>query len=300
MFVYACNNEKQNSSIALSVKIDTLQTTIGNPITYTLSVSHSDTNLIEFSNLRFSDNLQLKTSSFNFDRNRSQASLELVFWDTGYITIPEIGVNILNLDSARLSTINSDSILVEVLSVKEKNKNLDPGSDGILPIKGPVKVQTYENLFFFLKIIILLIIIYGIISVWKKRVKKEISQFSKDNYQIPFAVALDKLKKMKKFELSSEDSKKEFFVKISLILREYIENSFFIRALEMTTQEISKNCDLLPFDESLALELTSILRRADLVKYAKEENNKEQCMKDLENSILFVQKSSKNLIDLDG
>jgi hypothetical protein len=113
-------------------------------------------------------------------------------------------------------------------------------------------------------------------------------------------VALDKLKKMKKFELSSEDSKKEFFVKISLILREYIENSFFIRALEMTTQEISKNCDLLPFDESLALELTSILRRADLVKYAKEENNKEQCMKDLESSILFVQKSSKNLIDLDG
>lgn len=300
MFVCACTNEKQNSSIALSVKIDTLQTTIGNPILYSLSVSHSDTNLIEFPNLRFSDNLQLKTSSLNFDRNRSQASFELVFWDTGYIAIPEIGINILNLDSTRLFTINSDSILVEVISVKEKNKNLNPGSDGILPIKGPVKVQTYENLFFFLKIIILLFTIYGIISMWKKRVKKEIGQLSKDNYQTPSLIALDKLKKMKNFELSNEDSKKEFFVNISLILREYIENSFFVRALEMTTREISKNCDLLPLDKSLALELTSILRRADLVKYAKEENNKERCMKDLENSILFVQKSSKNLIDLNG
>jgi len=298
LFAYACIDEKQNTSIALSVEIDTLQTTIGYPISYRLNVSHPDTNLIDFPNLRFKDNLQLQNSSFSPNRNNFEANLELVFWDTGYIVIPEIEINILNLDSVKLYSINSDSIIVEVVSVKEKNMNLSPGSDGILPIKGPVKVQTYEDLYLALKIITLAIIAYGIISLWKKRSKKELEKVDRSNYVMPTNIALMKLEKLKQFELSSEVSKKDFFVKISLILREYIENSFFIRALEMTTEDISDNYDLFPFDSDLVTELTSILQRADMVKYAKEKKDREQCMKYLKRSISFVKISSKNLIYL--
>ena len=298
MFAYACIDEKQNTSIALSVEMDTLQTTIGYPISYRLNVSHPDTNLIDFPNLRFKDNLQLQNSSFSPNRNNFEANLELVFWDTGYIVIPEIEINILNLDSVKLYSINSDSIIVEVVSVKEKNMNLSPGSDGILPIKGPVKVQTYEDLYLALKIITLAIIAYGIISLWKKRSKKELEKVDRSNYIMPTNIALMKLEKLKQFELSSEVSKKDFFVKISLILREYIENSFFIRALEMTTEDISDNYDLFPFDSDLVTELTSILQRADMVKYAREKKDREQCMKYLKRSISFVKISSKNLIYL--
>ena len=298
MFAYACIDEKQNTSIALSVEIDTLQTIIGYPISYRLNVSHPDTNLIDFPNLRFKDNLQLQNSSFSPNRNNFEANLELVFWDTGYIVIPEIEINILNLDSVKLYSINSDSIIVEVVSVKEKNMNLSPGSDGILPIKGPVKVQTYEDLYLALKIITLAIIAYGIISLWKKRSKKELEKVDRSNYVMPTNIALMKLEKLKQFELSSEVSKKDFFVKISLILREYIENSFFIRALEMTTEDISDNYDLFPFDSDLVTELTSILQRADMVKYAREKKDREQCMKYLKRSISFVKISSKNLIYL--
>tara|TARA_Y100000589_G_C27150925_1_gene628859 strand:- start:29 stop:934 length:906 start_codon:yes stop_codon:yes gene_type:complete len=298
LFAYACIDEKQNTSIALSVEIDTLQTTIGYPISYRLNVSHPDTNLIDFPNLRFKDNLQLQNSSFSPNRNNFEANLELVFWDTGYIVIPEIEINILNLDSVKLYSINSDSIIVEVVSVKEKNMNLSPGSDGILPIKGPVKVQTYEDLYLALKIITLAIIAYGIISLWKKRSKKELEKVDRSNYVMPTNIALMKLEKLKQFELSSEVSKKDFFVKISLILREYIENSFFIRALEMTTEDISDNYDLFPFDSDLVTELTSILQRADMVKYAREKKDREQCMKYLKRSISFVKISSKNLIYL--
>jgi len=298
LFAYACIDEKQNTSIALSVEIDTLQTTIGYPISYRLNVSHPDTNLIDFPNLRFKDNLQLQNSSFSPNRNNFEANLELVFWDTGYIVIPEIEINILNLDSVKLYSINSDSIIVEVVSVKEKNMNLSPGSDGILPIKGPVKVQTYEDLYLALKIITLAIIAYGIISLWKKRSKKELEKVDRSNYIMPTNIALMKLEKLKQFELSSEVSKKDFFVKISLILREYIENSFFIRALEMTTEDIGDNHDLFPFDSDLVTELTRILQRADMVKYAREEKDREQCMNYLKRSTSFVKISSKNLIDL--
>ena len=298
MFAYSCIDEKQNTSIALSVEIDTLQTTIGYPISYRLNVSHPDTNLIDLPELRFKNNIQLQNSSFSPNRNNFEANLEIVFWDTGYIVIPEIEINILNLDSVKLYSINSDSIIVEVVSVKEKNMNLSPGSDGILPIKGPVKVQTYEDLYLALKIITLAIIAYGIISLWKKRSKKELEKVDRSNYVMPTNIALMKLEKLKQFELSSEVSKKDFFVKISLILREYIENSFFIRALEMTTEDISDNYDLFPFDSDLVTELTSILQRADMVKYAREKKDREQCMKYLKRSISFVKISSKNLIYL--
>ena len=298
MFAYACIDEKQNTSIALSVEIDTLQTTIGYPISYRLNVSHPDTNLIDFPSLRFKDNLQLQSSSFSPNRNNFEANLELVFWDTGYIAIPEIEINILNLDSVKLYSINTDSIIVEVVSVKQKNMNLSPGSDGILPIKGPVKVQTYEDLYLVLKIITLAIIAYGIISLWKKRSKKEFEEVDRSNYQMPLNIALMKLEKLKQFELSSDISKKDFFVKISLILREYIENSFFIRTLEMTTEDIVDNHDLFPFDSDIFTELTRILKRADMVKYAREEKDREQCMKYLKRSISFVKISSENLIDL--
>ena len=66
----------------------------------------------------------------------------------------------------------------------------------------------------------------------------------------------------------------------------------------MTTEDIGDNHDLFPFDSDLVTELTRILQRADMVKYAREEKDREQCMKYLKRSISFVKISSENLIDL--
>ena len=90
--------------------------------------------------------MQLKSSAFNAKKNYFDGIFELVFWDTGRIAIPEIGINIMAEDSSILSTINSDPIWVNVISVKEKNVSLSMISDDILPIKGPVDVRSHEDL----------------------------------------------------------------------------------------------------------------------------------------------------------
>jgi len=249
--------------------------------------------------LTFNDKIQLKNSFFKVSKNKFDANLELVFWDTGSILVPEISINIMNLDSAAIYSINSDSFFVNIVSVKEKNLTLNSGSNGILPIKGPVEIQNNENLSLILKIILLVAISFGIVSLWKKRIKKEFSTEASLSYQKPFEVALKKLELMKKSDISNKELKKDFYVKISFIIREYIETSFFIRSLEMTTEEIRNNSEILPFDRSLAMELVSILSLADLVKYAKDDKDAGQCLKSLESSIEFVKKSSVKLLAID-
>ena len=108
-------------------------------------------------------------------------------------------------------------------------------------------------------------------------------------------MALKKLERLKKSDISSKRYKKEFFIEVSFILREYIENSFFVRALEMTTEEISQNSHILPFSDNEVIDLVSIFRNADLVKYAKYDIGGNQCLKDLDLSIAFVKKSSSKL-----
>ena len=248
--------------------------------------------------MTFNDEIQLKNSSFKVSKNKFDANLELVFWDTGSILVPEISINIMNSDSASIYSINSDSFFVNIVSVKEKNLTLNAGSSGILPIKGPVEIQNYKNLYLILKIILLVVISLGIVSLWSKRIKKELSAENSLSYQKPFEIALKKLEIMKKYDISTKELKKEFYVKISFILREYIETSFFIRSLEMTTKEISNNSEILPFDRNLAMELVSILSLADLVKYAKDDKDTDQCLKNLEGSIEFVKKSSVKLLTI--
>ena len=299
LFLTACIGIESDEPVTLSAKIDTLQTTIGEPVFYNISINHPDTNLIDFPSLIFKEDLQLRSSSFNAKKNNYEAILELVFWDTGSIVIPEISINIMNSDSITTYSIVSDSILMDVVSVKEKNINLNAGSDGILPIKGPVEIQSYENLFLILKIILLIIIGYWIISLWRKRIKNESSPQNSNIYRKPFEIALEKLEKINLSNISNNELKKEFFVSISFILREYVENTFFIRALEMTTEEIAEFSETFPFENNLSIKLISILRTADLVKYAKDDRGIHQCLKDHESSVDFVKKSSRKVFAID-
>ena len=222
----------------------------------------------------------------------------MVFWDTGRTAIPEIDINVMDQDSSIISIISSDSIWVNVISVKEKNVILSSLSDDILPIKGPVEVKSYEDLKLIIKIILLIMIGCGIFLLWRKRIKEDSSSENTQNQQKPYEIALKKLKRLKKSDISSKKYKKVFFVDISFILREYIENSFFVRALEMTTKEIHQNSHMLPFNKNQIIDLVSIFRNADLVKYAKYDIDDDQCLKDIDRSIAFVKQTSSKLLVL--
>ncbi len=220
-----------------------------------------------------------------------------MFWDTGLISIPELNINFLNRDSTLAYSMKSDSLDIEVVSIKDKNPSLTDISDDILPIKEPVPINLSMPLALIIQVVLLVILLFGIILLWRKRVSAAVPI---DNHskraENPAHIAMKKLDELRKFDLDQENHKKEFYIQLSFILREYLENSFFIRTLEMTTQEIDSNRNIIPFETDLIDKLIKVLSMADLVKYAKYDKNSDKCFSDLEDAVFIIEASSNFLI----
>jgi len=292
-----CSKEKSINSVEINSIVDTLQTTIGEPIYYTLNVNHSDTIIIQFPDWEFDNFLELRNLSTKNENNKTVARLEIVFWDTGLISIPELNINFLNRDSTLAYSMKSDSLGIEVVSIKDKNPSLTDISDDILPIKEPVPINLSMPLALIIQVVLLVILLFGIILLWRKRVSAAvpIGNHSK-RAENPAHIAMKKLDELRKFDLDQENHKKEFYIQLSFILREYLENSFFIRTLEMTTQEIDSNRNIIPFETDLIDKLIKVLSMADLVKYAKYDKNSDKCFSDLEDAAFIIEASSNILI----
>ena len=277
-----------------------MQTTIGEPIKYSLYVNHSDSNLIQFPQWNFDNSIELRSLLTKLKNNSTIAELEIVFWDTGSIAIPELNLNILNKDSLLLYSMASEEIVIDILSIKEKNPDLIDISNDILPIKEPVPVNLKRSFTRLLQFILLFFILLSIILLWKKRLKtskiEDLQPFKTEN---SISIAKKKLEDLKSSDLAKKSHKKDFYIKLSFIIREYIENSFFIRTLEMTTDELEQNRSIFPFDERLIDNLIKILSMSDLVKYAKYDNSRDKCLLELEDAIDFVDKSSRYLFKIE-
>ena len=277
-----------------------MQTTIGEPIKYSLYVNHPDSNLIQFPKWDFDNSIELRSLLTKLENNSTIAELEIVFWDTGSIAIPELNLNILNKDSLLLYSMASEEIIIDILSIKEKNPDLIDISNDILPIKEPVPVNLKRSFTRLIQFILLFFILLSIILLWRKRLNiskiDDLQPFKTEN---SISIAKKKLEDLKSSDLAKKSHKKDFYIKLSFIIREYIENSFFIRALEMTTDELEQNRSIFPFDERLINNLIKILSMSDLVKYAKYDNSRDKCLSELEDAIDFVDKSSSYLFKIE-
>ena len=69
-------------SVELITIVDTLQTTIGEPIKLSLSINHPDSNIIQIPDEN-SSSLQIKSLSNNHGRGTFVADYNITFWDTG-------------------------------------------------------------------------------------------------------------------------------------------------------------------------------------------------------------------------
>ena len=74
---------------------------------------------------------------------------------------------------------------------------------------------------------------------------------------------------------------KDIYVRISLIIRNFMENHYYVKALEMTTKEINDNKSMIDLNEKNFTELLTILKFSDMVKYAKKKKDIEFIKKDL-------------------
>ncbi len=278
----ACTQDYTGSSAQLTVELDTTYTTIGAPIFYTVSVQSTDDKIIQFPEWQLEDPLEIRSSEISISGIQNIGRFEIVFWDTGKVAIPGVTISVLNMDSTFAYDLTADTMTMEVVSITEKDPSFKQSGGGIMPIKDPVPVRFPLPWQTMILSILLLIIIIAIGLIWTKRLKADISYEERPEYLgDPDTVAMRKLNKLDQSELLNKGEIKEFYAQLSLILREYTENSLYIRTLEMTTEEIRENRSVFPYTDDQITSYFKILSSSDMAKYAKHVATVDQCIKDI-------------------
>ncbi|MBF0120358.1 MAG: hypothetical protein HQK79_16090 [Desulfobacterales bacterium] len=136
----------------------------------------------------------------------------------------------------------------------------------------------YVALFFI--ILAVIAVLYFFLKKRRKAKKNETPPMS------PYEMALKLLS-----EIENLDDIREFYFRLSLILRAYIEAKFQINAIEMTTEELSPKILDLNIDKNLKTYLKELLYSSDYIKFAKYTTDKTKMNSDLNFVKEFVTKT---------
>ena len=112
-------------------------------------------------------------------------------------------------------------------------------------------------------------LIYLLVRYLHKRGKR-ISDLFKPAPPVPaHIVAIEALEKLHNEKLWQNDKHKLYYSGLSDILRTYLAGRFEVGAMEMTTDEIDDALRVVEIEQKQKMNLLSVLRDADLVKFAK-------------------------------
>lgn len=119
-------------------------------------------------------------------------------------------------------------------------------------------------------IIIILIALYFVAKRILAHYGKSFSDIFKPAPPLPpHEIALRDLKRLHSERLWQEGKHKQYYSGLTDILRAYIAGQFNVGALEMTSDEIIEAMRSVELPQKQAMDLTELLRDADLVKFAK-------------------------------
>ena len=287
LFLNTCGkDESLNGSFQLSVSTDTSSAAIGDLIKFRIQTEFLGDNYLTIPETQFNEPLEVRQLEPLYNENGKIAGIDYILsvWDTGMVVIPTIAVNVFKPDSTLDFVVNTDSIEINVVSIVAKT-----GSQSMRPIKGPVPVSRRWPMTTIILVLLLAGILYGLYVIYGKRVPTEhIEVETVQSSKTADEMALEKLNHLKGSKYLQSGEIKEFYVQLSYILREYVENSVYIKTLEMTTEEIKQYRSVIPFDRDQLGIWMDILQRADLSKYAKSDPEKMICHEDLAAGETFV------------
>ena len=251
-----------------SVSVDTAKIRIGEQLNYNIELITDTLNLIQFektpffSSFEIIDEKELETIRLK-SKYKLRKQYSLIQFDSGSFIIPRQKVIIDN------NIKFSDSISIYVSNVK-----VDTLKQKLYDIKPIAYVKkSYDKLIRgILLVSIIILIIIGILYTYfyKKRRKKLI-----DKEILPFDRAINELKLLEEEKPKLQTEFKNFYSKLTEIVRRYIEEEVKLDALESTSKELIEKLENLIDKGSLDLEketvknLKKVLENADLVKFAK-------------------------------
>ena len=184
-------------------------------------------------------------------------------YDSGKFYFPAIPVFYRHKGDTASKILFTDSIPISIVRI-----GVDT-SKAFMPIKAPEKLPyTWQELLpFIICGAILLAAIITLIVLYIKRKKKE-AMLSKPLLP-PYEEAMEELQKLRNQKLWEQGEIKQYYIRLSDVVRRYIERRFGIEAMESTTDEIVKAMRKTDAEQFARAKLKELLELSDLVKFAK-------------------------------
>jgi len=254
----------------VSSSVDSTTIKIGEQITYKIQVELDSTSLVVFPEGQTFLPLEM-IESYPIDTTKQNDKFQLIKkyglsqFDSGAYTIPRQKIII----GSR--TIFTDSIKVEVNTIQ-----VDTTKQPLYSIKPIIGVEKSPSKWWVYVLIILLCLsLIGFLLYWFIWREKPLSEEEKVALLPPYERAKLALQALDNTEYLQNEELKEYYSELTGIIRKYLEEKVYDHALESTTEELINRLYLLKDGNQIDLSkediinIDSILRRADLVKFAK-------------------------------
>ncbi|MCT8339453.1 BatD family protein [Flavobacteriaceae bacterium TK19130] len=262
----------------VTASVDTTTIRIGEEIRYSMEVVADSTDLIIFPDGQTFPPLEV-IESYKVDTTFEQAKYRLIKkygltqFDSGSYTIPPQRV-----------MYNDRALVTDSFQVEVRNVPVDTTQQRMFDIKPAMEVKRppFNWIALLLWLVPLLIIGAGLFWYFRRKKRKE----EAEQQLPPYEEAITALHELDNSPYLKERKSKEYYSHLTEIVKRYLDREVDDIALEATTGELisrlqmHKDAGHFDFDTNTLRKLEEILRRADLVKFAKMEQAEGQAISD--------------------
>lgn len=267
-FIFILSSCVLNAQVKSS--IDSTKIKIGQQITYKIEVKAKPNALVVFPEGQTFSPLEM-IESYAVDTVKSNDTYNLIKkygltqFDSGKYTIPRQKI-----------IINDKTFFTDSLKVEVNNVVIDTTKQGLYDIKPIIEVKKQGgNWWKYLLLTLLILGVIGFLMYWFIWRKKPLTEDEEMALLPPYDRAKLALRKLDESHYLETESIKEYYSELTFIIRKYLDEKVYDKALESTTDELISRLHLLKEGNQIELSsediknLESILKRADLVKFAK-------------------------------
>lgn len=199
------------------------------------------------------------------DDTSTTGNLVVARYDSGKAFLPGIPFIYHPAGDTVSKTVTTNPLLLTIQSPP-----LDAAGD-IKDIKPPLAIPlTLTEILIYAAILVVAAAIgYLVYRYWKKKQMKRATEIFVPPARPAHIQAFEELAILKEKKLWQQGLVKQYYSEVTEIVRRYMENRYGLMALEKTTDEILEDLQVVDIPQDVMNDTDRILRRADLVKFAK-------------------------------
>lgn len=256
----------------IGMEVDTTGIHVGDPVAVRLHVDHpadwtvqwpDSLDLAPFEVLRYETAEPDGAGAEAGEASRSTANLVITSFELGELELPSFAVTVA-APNGTVRTLFTDPFRIGVESI-----GLDESGE-IRDIKGPLSIaRSWWTVLPW--VLLLAAVAAGALYLHRRRRARPVAAPARPaSPPRPFhLVALEALDELERSALLERGQVKAYHVRVSEIIRTYVEGQLEVPALEMTTREVVHGLRKAALGDRITESFRTFLDRCDLVKFAK-------------------------------